>query len=125
MIVFLLLVIIAILLFGSSAVIGAIGTILGFIVLVLALFFGSYAISSVLGVEVADVIMYGCFALLGFALLAAALGPKKAPTQTDPKTPFNDRPPSMPSHVREAIELDRRLREEHRAKIEKRRTESG
>jgi ABC-type multidrug transport system fused ATPase/permease subunit len=47
MIIFLLLVIIAILLFGSSAVLGVIGFVLGFIVLVFALTLGASALATV------------------------------------------------------------------------------
>lgn len=47
MIVFLLLVIIAIMLFGSSAVLGVVGFVLGFIVLVIALSIGASVIASV------------------------------------------------------------------------------
>ena len=68
MIIFLLLVIIAILLFGSSAVLGVIGAILGFIALVLALFFGAALAASAIGVALGDFIMYVCLGLLGLGL---------------------------------------------------------
>lgn len=112
MIVLLLLVIIAILLFGSSAVIGAIGAILGFIVAVVALFFGLYWFSGAFGIDAADMLMYGSLALLPIAVVAGLLSKvKKAPAlEGEVKLPqqFHSQAPSR--EERKAIR--RRLRGE-------------
>lgn len=75
MIVFLLLVIIAIMLFGSSAVLGMIGAIAGFVMLVFALFFGAYLLATAIGVTPHDLFQYGLPGLLIFVLVGRmALG---------------------------------------------------
>ena len=76
MIIFLLLVIIAILLFGSSAVLGVIGMVLGFIALVIAAFFGVAAVASITGYTVEEVFLplIGCLVLLAIVMLPILAG---------------------------------------------------
>jgi hypothetical protein len=74
MIVFLLLMIIAILLFGSSIVLGTIGLILGFIATVLALFFGLYSLSLFLHISLDDLIIYSPVGIFVFAAFVLVIG---------------------------------------------------
>lgn len=129
MLIFLLLVIIAVLLFGSSAVLGAISAVLGSIAAVIAVFFGIYAVASATGIDGADLMLYACFALLPLAITAGLMGvgKKKSPLVSHPGALGQVRGtrPETPPHVRSAIELDRKLAEEFRAKLKQRDVDGG
>lgn len=109
MIVFLLLVIVAILLFGSSRVIGAAGMALGGCTTLLALFFGIYAIGRLTDTEPGDVLMHACFAILPLAILAGLMGvgtktPRPGPMPTveeiNPVPRFHSNAPSREERKR-------------------------
>lgn len=122
MIVFLLLVIIAILLFGSSTFLGAVGAVLGGLVAIVAVGFGMYLFD--ISSDTVIICVVGLLVLL-FWFSSKQRLPEASARGRIPIAPAASSEPTTPEHVRLAIESDRRRADEYRTKVEARRKLEG
>lgn len=119
MIVFLLLVIVAILLFGAGAVLGLVGLVIGGLAGLLVL---GYALAVF---DISGETITGTFLVVLMILFVFSVSQPK-PTQAKPKAPEPlPKAPELPADVREAIAANRKLTDEFNEKVKRKREEGG